>query len=660
MTITEEVRFAKKYLLGNRIGRGAMGNVYEAKVDDGSLDRVAIKILKSELISEEKTVARFIQEGEIFRLISHENVIQVLDVIAEDDQLAIVMELVPDGDLRQMMKRGAITPTLAVKIAADVAAGLEATHEANVVHRDLKPPNILMVDTDEGWVAKIADFGISRLLDDATTRSSTTIGTPLYMAPESVGKGGPESPADIYGLGIIIFELLIGHAPFHEGGTLGVIRSHADDTPPVLHGVPEELSQLVNEMLEKDPEQRPSAEQAHARLLALLPLMDDSEVPYELPALEESLFEPDDSVVGEDDNDDEESGIWLASRRVAVGGRKAPSFVSGLAARVSSFADRLPVSNLNLIAGTAFTAVLLAIAGFSIFATGNKEMTVARSDVAAPSASSTTVGIEPGADTTIEQSEDLELPAFGQGQAPGSVRPERDLSPESTATTIAAPARNSEAVPRPTRRSATTAAQTTAAPVTAKATTLDRPTTVAPPTTAAPVTVPTTAASLTTVRPTTSRPATTRPTTTRKPTTTLRPTTTVKPPTTPAPTTAPPTTAAPTTAGPGSAPIRIISGPSVVSRGPTSITFAYTTNQVCGTGSFSYTNNATGASAGRHVGDNGCFGPAHYGRSHWGTVNLEPGTSYTVNLTVHGKPSNGSLATGTGSVSRTFQVSTTP
>ena len=670
VSVTEEVVFASKYVLGQRIGRGAMGNVYEAQVDDGSSDRVAIKILKSELISEEKTVRRFVQEGEIFSLIDHENVIRVLDVVADGEQLAIVMELVPDGDLRQMMNRSGVSPSMAVKLAADVAAGLEATHAANVVHRDLKPPNILMVDSDDGWVAKISDFGIARLLDDATTRSSTTIGTPLYMAPESVAKDGPESPADIYALGIIVFEMLIGKAPFHEGGTLGVIRAHADDLPPVLHGVPEELSALVQEMLRKDPATRPAADEVHNRLLQILPLVDNDQKPYHLPAIEESLFaadvlpENDPDEVAEADkwvaewseqgDDEEATGIYYP---VESSGSLVGSNSSGLAARLVAARSRLRVSNINLIVGAASVVLLLALGATSLLNSASRDTTVAGPDTTATAtapapASTSTVAPRAGQAATGEEPEgDPELPTFDQGQAPGSVRPAEDVSENdsSTETADAAPVTD---IPRGTQPSPVVEAPVTTigarTPITNSGLTTVVPVTTTPLTTQRQVT---TAEATTTERSTTTEQVTT----TERPTTTERATTTERPTTTRATT----TTAAPsTTRAASSAPIRILTGPAVVSRGPTSIVFAYTTNEVCGTGSFTYTNNATGASAGGHVGDSGCFGPAHEGRSQWGNVSLEPGTSYTVRLTVRGQPSDGSLATGTGSISRTFQVTT--
>ena len=275
-------QLGSKYFLGEQIGRGAMGVVYDATTTDGG--SLAVKLLRPELATDDKTVARFVQERQIFRRIEHPNVVRVDDLVAEGDQLGIAMEKVTGGDLKQRAEARSLAPAAAMRIAADVAAGLEAIHAADVVHRDLKPANILLAETPDGLQPKISDFGISRLVSEAMTRTSTTIGTPLYMAPEAADQRGADAPADVYSLGAMMFELLIGHAPFHQGGTFAVLRAHAQDPPARVGGVPVELADLIDHMLAKDPAARPTAGQVRQRLLALLPLIDDASAPVALPA----------------------------------------------------------------------------------------------------------------------------------------------------------------------------------------------------------------------------------------------------------------------------------------------------------------------------------------------------------------------------------------
>ncbi|MEM7276297.1 MAG: serine/threonine-protein kinase, partial [Actinomycetota bacterium] len=177
-------QLGSKYLLGTTIGRGAMGVVHEATTREGQ--SLAVKILRPELSSDTKTVSRFIQERQIFSRVEHPNVVRVHDLVAEGDRLGIVMERVSGGDLRQRVEAGTLTPSQSVAIGLDIASGLQAIHDVDVIHRDLKPANILVATGPDGEpMPKISDFGISRLVNEAMTRTSTTIGTPLYMAPES-------------------------------------------------------------------------------------------------------------------------------------------------------------------------------------------------------------------------------------------------------------------------------------------------------------------------------------------------------------------------------------------------------------------------------------------------------------------------------------------
>ena len=275
---TEQDQLGSKYLLGEQLGRGAMGVVFAGSTRDG--EELAVKILRPELSSDAKTVSRFIQERHIFSRVDHPNVVRVHDLVAEGDRLGIVMERVSGGDLKARVEAGTITPTQAVRIAASVADGLQAIHDVDVIHRDLKPANILLTtDADGRLMPKISDFGISRLVSEAMTRTSTTIGTPLYMAPESADQRGAGNASDVYALGAMLFEMLTGKPPFHEGGTFAVLRAHALDTPARVAGIPARLTDLIDAMLAKEPASRPSVQATRELLLSVLPEMDDSQRP---------------------------------------------------------------------------------------------------------------------------------------------------------------------------------------------------------------------------------------------------------------------------------------------------------------------------------------------------------------------------------------------
>lgn len=271
-------RLGSNYLVGERLGRGAMGVVHEATTNDGRL--MAVKFLRAELAADHKTVARFLQERQIFRKLNHPNVVRVHDLVAEGDDLAIVMERVTGGDLKQRIESRSLTPSQSIAIAAGVAAGLQAIHSASVIHRDLKPANILLT---EDLTPKISDFGISKLVTEAMTRTSATIGTPIYMAPEAADARGADAPADVYALGIMLFELLVGQPPFAEGGTFAVLRAHAMDIPPRVEGVPADLTELIAAMVGKEPAARPSVAEVGQRLAALAPMIGDDIAPIAVP-----------------------------------------------------------------------------------------------------------------------------------------------------------------------------------------------------------------------------------------------------------------------------------------------------------------------------------------------------------------------------------------
>jgi hypothetical protein len=276
-----EQPLGSRYLLHELLGRGAMGQVFRGTVR-GSGAAVAVKVLKPELISDTEVVARFFQERSILTSIDHPNVAKVLDLVVEGDTLGIVMELVEGQDLRRYLPAcGTLPPAEAVRLVCQLLQGLAAVHAGGVVHRDVKPENVL-VSTIRGQLSlKLTDFGVSRLSYGASlTKMTSLIGTPEYMAPELADHDSATPAADLYSAGIVLYEMLAGRTPFEGGHPLAVLRRQVEQPPPPIPGVPAELWAQLELLLAKDPRSRPgSAGEALDRLAPLQNRLD------RLPAL---------------------------------------------------------------------------------------------------------------------------------------------------------------------------------------------------------------------------------------------------------------------------------------------------------------------------------------------------------------------------------------
>ena len=260
-----------RYVLHELLGRGAMGQVYRASVRESGA-AVAVKVLKPELVSDPEVVARFFQERSILTSIAHPHVVRVTDLVVEGETLGIVMELVQGTDLRRFLReRGTLPPGQAVGLVCQLLDGLAAVHAAGIVHRDVKPENVL-VDLAGGQPAvRLTDFGVARLsYGGSLTKLSSLIGTPEYMAPE-VAEHDTATPAvDLYSTGVVLYELLCGRTPFAGGHPLAVLRRHVEQPPPPVPGVPGPLWAQVAALLAKDPAARPpSAAQAAMTLSSL-------------------------------------------------------------------------------------------------------------------------------------------------------------------------------------------------------------------------------------------------------------------------------------------------------------------------------------------------------------------------------------------------------
>jgi eukaryotic-like serine/threonine-protein kinase len=259
---------AGRYRLGNVIGRGGMGVVWHAQ--DELLNRdVAVKELTwpAYCSGEEQQAAcrRATGEAKMAARLSHRNVIRIFDIIEEDGCPWIVMELLPPRSLRDLVKEeGVLSPAQAAEVGLGILAALRAAHAAGIVHRDVKPANILMAPDR----VVLTDFGIARAAGTATlTNIGVLIGSPSYMAPERA-RGGPSGPpSDLWGLGASLYAAVEGHGPFdRDGGALASLTAVVADEPePAAHAGPL-LWPVISGLLRKDPGQRLDAAQAELML----------------------------------------------------------------------------------------------------------------------------------------------------------------------------------------------------------------------------------------------------------------------------------------------------------------------------------------------------------------------------------------------------------
>ncbi|MFC1419269.1 protein kinase domain-containing protein [Streptacidiphilus cavernicola] len=268
-------KIGSRYTAHQVIGRGSAGTVWLGEGPEGP---VAIKLLREDLASDQVLVGRFVQERTALTSLDHPRVVGVHDLVVDGDDLALVMELVHGSDLRARLDReGPLTPQAAVSVVADVAEGLAVAHAAGIVHRDVKPENILLDQASSPGPggaprAKLSDFGIARLVDaPRRTRATRIIGTPDYLAPEVIEGLEPRAAVDIYALATVLYELLAGFTPFGGGHTGAVLRRHVTETVAPLPGLPEELWRVVAQCLSKAPASRLRASELAARLRELLP-----------------------------------------------------------------------------------------------------------------------------------------------------------------------------------------------------------------------------------------------------------------------------------------------------------------------------------------------------------------------------------------------------
>jgi serine/threonine-protein kinase len=299
-----------RYVLGPRIASGGMADVWEAT--DTTLSRgVAVKVMRPDLGHEQMFALRFRDEAVHSAALLHTNIATVFDY-GEDDGLAyLVMERVEGWPLSQEIReRGPLHPDRVVSVIGQAALALGVAHEARVVHRDVKPANILV---REDGLVKLTDFGIARALDaSGHTRMGEMLGTPHYLSPEQALGEPATGASDLYALGVVAHEMLSGKRPFDGGTPVATALRHVHEPPPPLPaGVPESLAHVIEDLLAKDPADRPPNARAvavrlgladheiigQALSLARMVYGDDPEVPVDAASVESPESPPTVAVV---------------------------------------------------------------------------------------------------------------------------------------------------------------------------------------------------------------------------------------------------------------------------------------------------------------------------------------------------------------------------
>ncbi|MGA8114648.1 MAG: serine/threonine-protein kinase, partial [Actinocatenispora sp.] len=264
--MTEGVQVGSRYRATDMIGQGSFGTVFRGH---GPAGPVAIKLLRPDLAADPDLVDRFLRERSLLLRLRHPNLVSVHDLVAESDLLALVMDLIDGPDLRAYLaRRGPLPAALAAELVAGVADALAHTHAAGVIHRDLKPENVLLRLAQDGPVPLLTDFGIARLaaVSSSVTGPQTVIGTPGYLAPE-IARGQPATPSvDVYGCGVLLYELITGRPPFAGDHALAVIHRQLTETPERPERLADEQWSLIARCLSVDPANRPTAAELAAAL----------------------------------------------------------------------------------------------------------------------------------------------------------------------------------------------------------------------------------------------------------------------------------------------------------------------------------------------------------------------------------------------------------
>lgn len=286
-----------RYEIIKTIGEGGMANVYLA--DDNILERkVAIKVLRGDLSNDEKFIRRFKREALSVSNLSHPNIVEVYDVGEEDGNYYIVMEYIEGKTLKQLLqKRGALTLTEVIDIMTQLTDGLSHAHEAYIIHRDIKPQNIMIEDNG---LVKITDFGIAMALNSTQlTQTNSVMGSVHYLPPEQASGKGSTVKSDIYSLGILMYELLTGSVPYKGDTAVEIALKHMKEKMPSIRKqnptIPQSVENIVLKATAKNPKNRyDSAREMYNDLQTALERDNEKRLVYEYPEndLEETKVIP--------------------------------------------------------------------------------------------------------------------------------------------------------------------------------------------------------------------------------------------------------------------------------------------------------------------------------------------------------------------------------
>jgi eukaryotic-like serine/threonine-protein kinase len=262
-----ETLLGGRYRLTERIARGGMGEVWRAT--DELLSRpVAVKLLREDLAVDPGFLGRFRAEARNTAMLSHPGIAAVHDYGEQGGYAYLVMELIPGEPLSWILSRETtLDPDRALRYAGQAALALQAAHDAGVVHRDIKPPNLIITPGDH---VKVTDFGVARAVGDPSlTGTGTVMGTAEYLSPEQASGREATAASDLYALGIVLYESLAGRRPFQGSNPVTIAMAQVNEAPPILpSSVSSDVSDLVHRLLAKDPLQRPASAGALAREIA--------------------------------------------------------------------------------------------------------------------------------------------------------------------------------------------------------------------------------------------------------------------------------------------------------------------------------------------------------------------------------------------------------
>jgi eukaryotic-like serine/threonine-protein kinase len=265
---------AGRYRVARKLGAGGMGTVWAA-VQENLGREVALKVVRADLLDDQAAVERFHREARTVSTLQHPHIVGIYDFATEGPLQFIVMELLRGDTLRARLEsRGRLGTRASIGVVRDVASALAAAHAAGVIHRDLKPDNVMLVEAaGRPDFVKILDFGVAKLLDakggarmPTLTQQGMMVGTPGYMAPELVLHGVTDDPrSDLYALGVLWFEMVVGRALFEANTAVGLVMKHATEPAPrpteaAPHvEVPPQIEEVIVRLLAKDPADRPKS-----------------------------------------------------------------------------------------------------------------------------------------------------------------------------------------------------------------------------------------------------------------------------------------------------------------------------------------------------------------------------------------------------------------